>query len=126
MHRTHVPQRLALLIAATALLFAPASRAAEPCGICDREIVTNSDLATCFLESYGEFAKRGERAVAVDLSDCTSRSVVEALPSPTGLLREPNLRFLLSHPQLDCLKRKLEEPGLVLDPVVTIELDSCG
>ena len=33
---------------------------------------------------------------------------------------------MISRAQLDCLKRKLEEPGLVLDPSAKIELASCG
>jgi hypothetical protein len=33
---------------------------------------------------------------------------------------------MISRTQLDCLKKKLEAPGVVLDPTATIELDSCG
>ncbi len=102
--------------------------AQDACGLCADAVVTNSTLATCFLERFNEFAERQAAAVAVDLSDCPQdRGVVEALPGPgVGSEEEPDTKFLLSQPQLDCLKAKLEEPGLVLDPLVRIDLGSCG
>lgn len=107
-------------------LFMVASSAAEePCGLCAREIVTNSELASCFLEQYDQFAGRSAEALAVDLSSCQSRGIVEALPSPNKGGEEPDVQFMISRVQLACLKQKLEEPGLVLDPTATIELDDC-
>ena len=112
--------------AATASLVASAGRAEEACGLCDDKVVINSDLAGCFLEEYGTLAQRSSGAIVVDLSDCASRGVVEALAPPTLIGEEPDVKFMVSRTQLDCLKRKLEEPGVVLDPTATIELDQCG
>lgn len=98
----------------------------EACGLCSQSIVTNSSLADCFLQQYDQLAKEDGAAIAVDLSDCGSRGIVEALPSPNAAVVEPDTQFMLSRGQLDCLKKKLEEPGLVLDPSVKIELGSCG
>ena len=107
------------------LLVANAS-ADEACGLCAKQIVTNSELATCFLDQYDQIAKTGNGAVVVDLSSCASRGVVEPLPSPNKAPPEPDVQFMISRTQLDCLKKKLEAPGIVLDPSATIELDSCG
>jgi hypothetical protein len=107
------------------LLLVAAASAQETCGLCARQIVTNSELATCFLDRYDQIAKAGSDAVVVDLSECASRGVVEALPSPTKGTVEPDVQFMISRPQLQCLKTKLEAPGIVLDPSATIELDSC-
>ena len=98
----------------------------EACGLCAKQIITNSELATCFLDQYDQIAKTGNGAVVVDLSSCASRGVVEALPSPNKAPAEPDVQFMISRAQLDCLKKKLETPGVVLDPTATIELDSCG
>ncbi|CAN7329725.1 hypothetical protein [Mesorhizobium sp. LjRoot246] len=106
------------------LLIANAS-ADEACGLCAKQIVTNSELATCFLDQYDQFAKSGSGAVVVDLSNCATRGVVEALPSPNKGAAEPDVQFMISRLQLECLKKKLEAPGIVLDPSATIELDSC-
>lgn len=111
-------------VLATSFALSGAS-AAEPCGLCSQSIVTNSAMADCFLEQYEQLSKADGTAVAVDLSDCGSRGIVEALPSPNAAMIEPDTLFMLSRPQLDCLKKKLEEPGLVLDPSVKIELDRC-
>lgn len=101
--------------------------AEEPCGLCDKEIVTNGTLATCFLENYQAYADKADGAVVVDLSNCeASRGVVEALPAPKFGAEDPDVKFIVSRSQLDCLKQKLEDPKLVLDPSATIELDSCG
>jgi hypothetical protein len=112
-------------LVAGVLMIANAS-ADEACGLCAKQIVTNSELATCFLDQYGQIAGTGSGAVVVDLSSCASRGVVEALPSPTKAPQQPDVQFMISHAQLDCLKKKLEAPGIVLDPSATIELDSCG
>ncbi|WP_027054420.1 hypothetical protein [Mesorhizobium erdmanii] len=106
------------------LLIANAS-AQDICGLCVKQIVTNSELATCFLDQYDQFAKTSSNAVVVDLSSCASRGIVEALPSPNKTPVEPDVQFIVSHPQLQCLKKQLEAPGIVLDPSATIELDSC-
>jgi len=106
------------------LLIANAS-ADETCGLCAKQIVTNSELATCFLDQYDQIAKSDSSAVVVDLSNCASRGVVEALPSPTRTVQQPDVQFMISRPQLACLKKQLEAPGIVLDPSATIELGSC-
>ncbi|MER9297548.1 hypothetical protein NKI38_13790 [Mesorhizobium sp. M0621] len=106
------------------MLIASAS-ADEACGLCVRQIVTNSELATCFLDQYDQIAKSSSNAVIVDLSNCASRGVVEALPSPNKGATEPDVQFMISRPQLECLKKKLEAPGIVLDPSAIIELDTC-
>jgi len=110
------------------LMFAVSSATAQTdCGICDQEVVINSDLASCFLSKYAEFAGKAEAAVMVDLSDCPeSRGIVAAIPGPNTDGDGPKTEFMLSRAQLDCLKQKLEEPGLVLDPSATIDLGTCG
>jgi len=114
------------LAVASAFLMATAAAAQDSCGLCDRVIVTNSDLAACFLAKYQELENAGNGAIVVDLSECPeSRGVVEALPPPGVTVEEPNLQFMVSPAQLACLKRKLEEPGLVLDPSAKIDLESC-
>jgi hypothetical protein len=116
-------------IAAVALAIAASpipALADTPCKICATAVVTNAELAKCFLSSYDDLSRREGAAVVVDLSECErDRGVVEALPLPSGPVAEPDLSFILSRPQLDCLKRKLEEPGLALDPAATIPLDRC-
>ena len=108
-------------------LFVVAAGAAEPCGLCDSEIVTNSALAECFLGEYQQLADKANGAVVVDLSHCeASRGVVEALPVPGTVVEEPDVKFMLTRAQLDCLKKKLEQPDLVLDPSVKIDLGSCA
>lgn len=106
------------------LLIANAS-AEDACGLCAKQIVTNSELASCFLDQYDQIAKSSSDAVVVDLSSCASRGVVEALPSPNKAVQQPDVQFMISRPQLDCLKKQLEAPGIVLDPSATIKLDSC-
>jgi hypothetical protein len=98
------------------------------CGLCAKSVVVNSALATCFLEKYPQLVNRSNGAVAIDLAECAEedRSVVPALRGPHALTAEtPSLRFILSLQQLACLKRKLEEPGVVLDPSAKIDLESC-
>ncbi|MBX3567975.1 MAG: hypothetical protein KF914_07955 [Rhizobiaceae bacterium] len=104
--------------------------AQDVCGLCDRQVVTNSDLAACFLKEYETIASGDDPVVVVDLSQCeASRALAEALPSPLQgdqPVLEPDFQFMISRLQLACLKQKLEEPGLVLDPFAKIDLDSCG
>ncbi len=107
------------------LLLIVNASAQEACGLCAKQVVINSELATCFLDQYDQFAKTSSDAVVVDLSSCASRGVVEALPSPNKAPAEPDMQFIVSRPQLACLKRQLEAPGVVLDPSATIKLDSC-
>ena len=110
-------------------LLLPLSALAEDCGLCDKEVVTNAELAECFLNEYEKLAAGDGAVVVVDLSQCeTSRGLAEALPSPLQPegSPEPDFQFMLSRSQLACLKQKLEEPGLVLDPSARIELASCG
>ena len=123
--RTNVLYRLGAGLLAAALPLAHAW-AEESCGLCAKQIVTNSELAGCFLDQYDQIAKTGSTAVVVDLSSCASRGVVEPLPSPNKAAVEPDVQFMISRTQLDCLKKKLEAPGIVLDPSATIQLDSCG
>lgn len=113
------------------LFLAGTALAEDSCGTCDKEIVTTQELADCFLEHYDQLAGNGDGAILIDLSACPqSRGVVEALAGPaTGSnepVVEPSLRFMLSRTQLDCLKRKLEDPSAKLDPSAKIELESCG
>jgi hypothetical protein len=116
---------------AIGLLVAGAAFADEACGTCDKEIVTTKELADCFLDQYDQLAQGSNGAILIDLSACPqSRGVVEALAGPaagaTEPVVEPSLRFMLSRTQLACLKRKLEDPAVELDPSAKIELESCG
>jgi len=113
-------------IVAAAVFSISSAAAGATCGICDTEIVINSELATCFLEQYDELAELDEPAIVVDLSDCAGeRGIVEALPSAKLTVEEPDTEFMISPTQLECLKEKLEQPDLELDPSTTIDLNSC-
>jgi hypothetical protein len=119
------PAKTVAIVAAT--VFAISSTAAgATCGLCDSEIVINGDLAACFLEKYDQLAKESDPAIVVDLSDCSSRGIVEALPSATVQIDEPDTQFMISRDQLACLRAKLEQPDLVLDPSARIDLTSCS
>ena len=113
-------------LAAAALLTSSAISAENECGLCDKEVIITADLASCFLDKYAELTKAGDGTVVVDLSECESRGIVAALPGPDAAGNEPDLTFMVSRDQLDCLKKKLEDPELVLDPSATIDLESCG
>jgi hypothetical protein len=84
-------------------------------------------LAACLLSQYDLLATADDGgAIAVDLTGCEQeRGIVEALPSAAPLPREPDLRFLVSRSQLDCLKTRIEAPGSVQAPASTIDLSSC-
>lgn len=113
------------MIVAMAVFFA-APAVAEDCPICAESVVMNGDLASCFLQKYGGKAVVSGNMVAVDLSRCEkSRSIVSALPTPTMAVEEPDIKFLLSRSQVDCLRDKLESDELVLDPSARIDLGSC-
>jgi hypothetical protein len=101
----------------------------EDCGLCNTAIVTNSELATCFLDKYKNLAEADGAVIVVDLSECeTARGGLEALPGPTSAspALEPDTQFMITRARLDCLKHRLEEPGLVLDPSAKIDLETCG
>lgn len=113
------------------LCIASMALAEDSCGTCDKEIVTTQELADCFLDRYDELAGGNGGAILIDLSACPqSRGVVEALAGPAAGSKEPtiepSLKFMLSRTQLACLKKKLEDPSLELDPSAKIELESCG
>lgn len=100
--------------------------AVEPCGICDDKIVTNSVLAQCFLDEYPFLAGKADGAIVVDLSRCEAdRGIVPPLAAPGEEVLEPSVTFMVTRQQLDCLKTKLEQEGIDLDPSATIELGSC-
>lgn len=113
------------LVAAT-LAFGSAS-AEGACGLCASEVVISPPLAACLLSQYDMLATGDDGgAIAVDLTGCEQeRGIVEALPSLTAPPSEPDLQFLVSRRQLDCLKSRLETPGAVESPVSTIDLRSC-
>ena len=97
--------------------------AQETCSDCETEITTTPELAECFLERYQNLASQAG-PVIVDLNDCpASRGVVEPLSTGSSL---PDVEFMLTRTQLDCLRSKLQAPDLVLDPSATISLDACG
>ncbi|TSE02866.1 hypothetical protein C1D09_028210 [Mesorhizobium intechi] len=125
MKKSFLSWRATVAALAGGLLLVANAAAQDSCGLCAKQVVINSELATCFLDEYDQFAKTSSDAVVVDLSSCASRGVVEALPSPNKAPAEPDMQFIVSRPQLACLKKQLEAPGIVLDPSATIELDRC-
>jgi hypothetical protein len=123
---TSIGSRVAGTLLAVAMAGIQPVAAQEYCGLCAKTITIDSALAECFLERYADFAGRSGGAVAVNLEDCeTSRGVVAALRPPMAGVEPPTLRFIASLAQLECIKAKLEEPGVVLDPSLTINLDAC-
>lgn len=115
---------------AASLLAAGPVAASQDCLICDRQVVLNSWLAACFLERYSVLANRDRPVIVVDLSDCPKheekdRGVVEALSMPERAPLKPSTKFMLSRNQLVCLKRKLENEEIGLDPAARIGLDEC-
>lgn len=117
-------RHLALAAAAATVAFVPAARA--DCVICANSIVMNEDLADCFLQKYADPASISGDTVAVDLSRCEkSRSVVLALPEPKAAVEEPDIKFLLSRGQVECLKDKLQSDEIDLDPSARIDLGTC-
>lgn len=121
-----VTRQIAIAISIT-LGVAQGSAAADgACGLCAKSVVVNSALAGCFLEKYPQFSSRSSSAVAINLEDCEQeRSVVSALRGPNASGAEPSRKFFLSLSQLACLKQKLEEPGIELDPSAQIDLGDC-
>jgi len=118
----------AALALAMVLAIAPAHAQQDACGdLCDSEIVVNANLAGCFLAEYDKLAAQDGPAVAVDLSACPAdRGVVKSLPMPgQAATDEPDVTFVVSKTKLECLKKKLQEPGVVLDPTARISLTAC-
>lgn len=103
--------------------------AAASCSLCAREVHLTPALARCLIERYSTLATRDSSAIAiaVDLSSCEQdRGIVEPLPMPGGReSAEPDLRFMVSRPQLECLKTRIEEPGTVRPPLTRIDLSAC-
>ncbi len=119
-----------LVVLAAALWFGTGAAFGQTdCGLCARTVVINSSLAGCFLERFPEWQFKDSAAIVVDLSSCegkeADRSVIAALPAPGAPLAEPDTEFIVTLAQLVCLKRKLEDPALVLDPSATIDLGAC-
>jgi len=102
-------------------------QAGATCGLCASEVVISPPLAACLLSQYEVLATGDDGgAIAVDLSGCEQeRGIIEALPSLSAAPPEPDLQFLVSRRQLDCLKTRLETPGAVEPPVSTIDLRTC-
>lgn len=119
----------ALALAMTA--GAPAGAEEAACGLCARTVVINSALAGCFLKRFAEWQAKSTAAIVVDLSACEGapteeeRGIVAALPTPGLSAALPDTQFIVTLSQLVCLKRKLEDPALVLDPAATINLAAC-
>ena len=86
----------------------------------------NSELASCFLEQYEKLAQETDQTIVVDLSDCGSRGIVDALPSLDVTADPPDTEFMIARSQLDCLRKKLEDPGIELDPSAKIDLSTCS
>ena len=114
------------LVLLAGLFSVSGASAQNDCGLCNKEVVITADLASCFLEQYQDYARKGGDTVLVDLSECASRGIAGMLPLPGTQTQQPDTAFMVSQAQLDCLKKKLEEPGLVIDPSATIDLESCG
>ncbi|MCB1454025.1 MAG: hypothetical protein KDJ43_10290 [Rhizobiaceae bacterium] len=117
------------IAAALSLMLAGAhagAAAEQACGLCAKSVVINSALASCFLEQYPLLERRSTATVAINLEDCEEeRGVVAALRGPSAAGAQPSRKFFLSLSQLVCLKRKLEDPGMDLDPSAQIDLGDC-
>ena len=117
------------IAAALSLMLAGAhvgAAAEQACGLCAKSVVINSALASCFLEQYPLLERRSTATVAINLEDCEEeRGVVAALRGPSAAGAQPSRKFFLSLSQLVCLKRKLEDPRMDLDPSAQIDLGDC-
>ena len=117
------------IAAALSLMLAGAhagAAAEQACGLCAKSVVINSALASCFLEQYPLLERRSTATVAINLEDCEEeRGVVAALRGPSAAGAQPSRKFFLSLSQLVCLKRKLEDPGMDLEPSAQIDLGDC-
>lgn len=120
------PYRLSALVLAVAAAGYPLAAFAQDCAICAKSVVINSDLAQCFLDKYSKLGDDAGAAVAVDLTQCAKgRSIVQALPTPTAAVDEPDTKFLLSRKQVDCLREQIVEGEIELDPSARIDLAAC-
>lgn len=127
---------LAIAMIATALITSGGAHASD-CLICDEEVVLDRKLATCFLERYEILQTRQGGALVVDLTDCPElnepasedgeqdRGVIEALKMPEASIGEPDPTFMITRTQLVCLKSRLEDDAIDLDPAAKIVLDDC-
>lgn len=98
----------------------------ESCGLCATSVVVNEGLAECFLQRYETLAASTASPVAIDLSDCeTARGIVPGLPTAGGVAELPDTEFLVSRRQLACLRVKLQDPALDLDPSLRVSLEDC-
>jgi hypothetical protein len=114
---THPGRSARILAFVAAGVFSMSSGAAgATCSLCNTEIVINSELASCFLDQYEKLAKESDQTIVVDLSDCQSRGIVDPLPSLDVTADAPDTEFMISHSQLDCLRKKLQDPNVKLDP----------
>jgi len=99
---------------------------AQECAICAKSVVMSQDLATCFLDKYSGLSTETGAAVAVDLTACQKgRTVVQALPSPAMADEQPDTKFVLSRRQVECLRTRLADKELDLDPTARIDLGAC-
>lgn len=120
-----------LALSVALALGAPAAMAQSSCGLCAKTVVINSALAGCFLKRFPEWQSKNAAAIVIDLSGCegapteAERGIVAALPTPGLAAALPDTQFIVTLGQLVCLKRKLEDPALVLDPAATINLAAC-
>jgi hypothetical protein len=119
------PARMVAFAAAAAFSISSGAAGAS-CTLCSTEVVMNSELASCFLEKYEKLAKETDQTIVVDLSDCQSRGIVEALPSLDVTAEQPDTEFMIARSQLDCLRKKLEDPDIKLDPSAKIDLTTCS
>ena len=124
-HRFARPARIAAFVTA-AMFSVSTSAAGAACGLCDTEVVMNSELASCFLEQYEKLAQETDQTIVVDLSDCGSRGIVDPLPSLDVSTDQPDTEFMIPRSQLDCLRKKLQDPDIKLDPSARIDLSSCS
>lgn len=124
---------LAMALAGITLAAGPAP-AGDECAICDEEVVLNTPLAHCFLDRFLTLSGKAANIVIVDLSDCPltetvdkeqDRGVIEALSMPDRARSEPRPKFIVSRAQLTCLKQRLEEGDIELDPAARIDLGGC-
>ena len=119
------PARLVAFAAAAALSISSGAAGAT-CTMCSTEVVMNSELASCFLDKYEKLAAETDQTIVVDLSDCQSRGIVDALPQLDVTADQPDTEFMVSRAQLDCLRKKLEDPNIKLDPSAKIDLSTCS
>ncbi len=119
---------------AAALLVIATPVVANDCLICDQQVVLDNRLAACFLDRYETLQTTGGNAIAVDLTDCPevaaddeeqNRGVVAALKPPSLAPVSPDPTFMITRTQLSCLRNRLADGELILDPAAEIDLDDC-